>query len=76
LLSKLDEPTLIEIAQKTDGKYYRAGNKESLTNAFEEISESSQKKISVDISMGLIMITLALLLIEWGMINTKYRTLP
>ena len=76
LLSKLDEPTLIEIAQKTGGKYYRADSKESLTNAFEEISESSQKKISVDLSMGLIMITLALLLIEWGMINTKYRTLP
>jgi len=76
LLSKLDEPTLIDIAQKTDGKYYRAENEESLSNAFEEISANSQKKIPVNLSMGLMMTALALLFVEWGMINTKYRTLP
>ncbi len=76
LLSKLDEPTLIDIAQKTDGKYYRAENEKSLANAFEEISSSSQKKIPVNLSMGFMMTALALLFIEWGMINTKYRTLP
>ena len=76
LLSKLDEPTLIDIAQKTDGNYYRAENEESLANAFEEISASSQKKIPINLSSGFMMIALALLFIEWGMINTKYRTLP
>ena len=76
LLSKLDEPTLIDIAQKTDGNYYRAENEESLANAFEEISASSQKKIPINLSAGFMMIALALLFIEWGMINTKYRTLP
>jgi len=76
LLSKLDEPTLIDIAQKTGGKYYRAENKEELANAFEEISASSQKKIPINLSMGFMMTALALLFIEWGMINTKYRTLP
>ena len=76
LLSKLDEPTLIDIAQKTGGKYYRAENEESLANAFEEISANSQKKIPVNLSMGFIMTALALLFVEWGMINTKYRTLP
>ena len=76
LLSKLDEPTLIDIAQKTDGKYYRAENEGNLANAFEEISASSQQKIPINLSMGLMMTALALLFIEWGMINTKYRTLP
>ena len=76
LLSKLDELTLIDIAQKTEGKYYRAEDEESLANAFEEISSNSQQKIPVNLSMGLMMTALALLFIEWGMINTKYRTLP
>jgi Ca-activated chloride channel family protein len=76
LLSKLDEPTLIEIAEQTGGRYYKAENQNELSKAFENISSNSQKKIPVDLSMGFIMIALALLFIEWGMINTKYRTLP
>jgi Ca-activated chloride channel homolog len=76
LRSKIDEETLMDVAEKTGGKYYRAKDEESLENAFNDISEVSQKKIPMDISMGLIMLALALLFIEWGMINTKYRTLP
>jgi len=76
LLSKLDEPTLIGIAQKTGGKYYKAENEEELAMAFDDISSSVEEKIPIDLSMGFMMISLALLFIEWGMINTKYRTLP
>jgi len=76
LLSKLDEPTLIEIAQKTGGKYYKAENEEELAMAFDDISSSAEEKIPIDLSMGFMMISLALLFVEWGMINTKYRTLP
>ena len=76
LLSKLDEPTLIEIAQKTGGKYYKAENEEELANAFDDISSSTEEKIPIDLSMGFMMTALALLFLEWGMINTKYRTLP
>ena len=76
LLSKLDEPTLIEIAQKTGGKYYKAENEEGLANAFDDISSSAEEKIPIDLSMGFMMTALALLFLEWGMINTKYRTLP
>ncbi|MDD5086879.1 MAG: VWA domain-containing protein [Candidatus Nanoarchaeia archaeon] len=76
MISTLDEKTLTEIAEKTDGKYYRAEDDESLRTAFEDISKKSEKKVPVDISMGLMMLALALLFIEWGLINTKYRTLP
>lgn len=76
LLSKLDEPTLIEIAQKTGGKYYKAENEEELAKAFDDISSSAEEKIPINLSMGFMMTALALLFIEWGMINTKYRTLP
>ena len=76
LVSKLDEPTLIKIAQKTGGKYYKAENEEEINNAFEDISSSAEEKIPVNLSMGFVMIALVLLFVEWGMINTKYRTLP
>jgi Ca-activated chloride channel family protein len=76
LLSKLDEPTLIEIAQKTGGKYYKAENEEELAKAFNDISSSAEEKIPMNLSMGFMMIALALLFVEWGMINTRYRTLP
>jgi len=76
LISKLDEPTLIEIAQKTGGKYYKAENEEELNKAFDDISSSAEEKIPINLSMGFMMIALALLFVEWGMINTKYRTLP
>jgi Ca-activated chloride channel family protein len=76
LLSKLDEPTLIYIAQKTGGKYYKAENEGELSKAFDNISSSAEEKIPINLSMGFMMIALALLFIEWGMINTKYRTLP
>jgi Ca-activated chloride channel family protein len=76
LLSKLDESTLIYIAQKTGGKYYKAENEGELSKAFDNISSSAEEKIPINLSMGFMMIALALLFIEWGMINTKYRTLP
>ena len=76
LVSKLDEPTLIKIAQKTMGKYYKAENEEELSTAFDSISSSAEEKIPLNLSMGFMMIALALLFVEWGMINTKYRTLP
>ncbi len=76
LISKLDEPTLIGIAKKTGGKYYKAENEEELANAFDDISSSAEEKIPINLSMGFMMTALALLFLEWGMINTKYRTLP
>ena len=76
LFSKLDEPTLIEIAKKTGGKYYKAENEEELAKAFDDILSSAEEKIPINLSMGFMMIALALLFVEWGMINTKYRTLP
>jgi len=75
-ISKLDEDTLKLIAQNTGGKYYRAESKEELQQAYSDISASTEQKISINLQLPLLLAALFLLFVEWGLINTKYRTLP
>jgi len=75
-VSKLDSETLNRIAEETNGKYYRARNESELSEVYETIALSSVKKISFDLSLAFLLIVTILLFVEWGLINTKYRTLP
>ena len=72
----LDEETLSYIASNTEGKYYRAENVEQLNEAYNEIASLTERKISNNLSMSFIVLALLLLLYEWILINTKYRTIP
>jgi Ca-activated chloride channel family protein len=76
LLSKLDEESLQSIAYNTGGIYFRATTKEELYRAYNRILTSGTVRLSFDASPTLIMIALLLLLVEWFLINTRYRTLP
>ena len=73
---KLDEKGLIEIAAATEGKYYRAKDLDSLNNAYREIARFTTTKISKNLTLPFLVIAITLLLIEWSLINTKYRTIP
>lgn len=75
-VSKLDSETLRMIANQTDGKYYEARNESELSEIYEEIALLGIKKISLDLSLVFLITALILLFAEWGLINTKYRTLP
>ncbi len=75
-VSKLDPGPLKYISNKTDGAYYEAMNEEDLKNAYREISSVSTKSIPIKLSMPFMIVAFLLLLIEWGLVNTKYRTLP
>ncbi len=75
-ISQLDEESLKEIAEKTGGNYYRASSPDSLDMAFKEISKIEKGKIDVQLSPLLMFIALTMLFMEWGLINTKYRTFP
>jgi len=72
----LDEETLSYIAANSGGKYYKAENVEQLNNAYNEIAKVTERKISNNLSMTFIVLALMLLLYEWILINTKYRTIP
>jgi Ca-activated chloride channel family protein len=75
-ISKLDEGTLQQIAKSTGGNYYFAQDKAGIAQAYEDISKKSDKKIAINLQLGLMLLALFLLFVEWGLINTKYRTLP
>ena len=44
---EIDETTLIDIAAVTDGKYFRATDKESLSNIYQEIDKLERTKLNV-----------------------------
>ncbi len=73
---KLDEKSLIDIAAATDGKYYSAKDQSSLNDAYKEIAKLTETRISKNLTLSFLVIAIILLLIEWSLINTKYRTIP
>lgn len=75
-VSRLDEETLKTIAEKTNGIYYKAGDKDILKKIFEEIASSTIKKISLDISWACLTIGFITLILEWLLSTTKYSMLP
>ncbi len=76
IVSQVDEESLKKISSLTNGKYFLAENEETLKNAYSEISNVKKRKVTLDISTYLLMAGLVLLLIEWILLNTKYRTIP
>jgi len=72
----LDEATLRYIASETGGKYFRAPSTESLAQAYNEILATRETTIFRNLSLPFTIIALVLLLIEWILFNTKYRTIP
>lgn len=76
MVSTLDEGFLTNLAQATGGKYFRAESKEDLEKIYTEIATSEEADLPIKLSLPLMLAALALLFLEWGLINTKYRTIP
>ncbi len=74
--SKLDEEELKFIAEKTNGNYFRAEDKAGLNDAYKQIAEIKEGKNTIDLTFYSLILGLIILLIEWLLINTKFRTLP
>jgi len=72
----LDDESLGSIAVNTGGKYYKVESVDELNKAYEEISNVVERKISRELNMSFIILALLLLLYEWVLINSKYRTIP
>ncbi|HII15881.1 MAG TPA: VWA domain-containing protein [Nanoarchaeota archaeon] len=70
---KLDEDSLKLIASSTGGQYFRPTDEASLMATFSEIAVLKERPVSVDVSLYLLLVALALLLVEWGLISTKYK---
>ncbi len=75
ILSKLDEETLKRIASLTGGEYFRADDKDALVGAYKQISGLTKRKLSLNLAPIFLLIALILLVLEWVLLNTKYRTI-
>lgn len=76
IFSTLDEDSLRLISESTGGSYFPIDSPEALNHAFSSLATSSKTLESISLDMYLLLIGLVMLILEWIVINTKYRTLP
>jgi Ca-activated chloride channel homolog len=79
---KIDEKTLQDIASATNGKYFRATSNEALQKIYKEIDEMERSKIEVkefhkkkEEFFLFALFGLLLLLLEFGLRNTLFRSI-
>lgn len=80
---KIDEPLLKEIAQMTDGRYFRATNNAKLRSIYQEIDKMEKSKIDVtefrkkkEEFLPLVLIGLLLLVLELGLRYLYIKNIP
>jgi len=75
-VSKLDEDTLQAAAYNTGGQYFRAEDQSSLTETMNTIITLKTKRVAINLTQYLILAALVLFVIEYILVNTRYRILP
>jgi Ca-activated chloride channel family protein len=83
VLVEIDEKTLQDIAQLTDGKYFRATDAKSLVKVYEEIDELEKTEIEqkeyvryTELAPYFMMVALGLLLAEAVLLRTRLLSIP
>ncbi len=79
---EIDETLLLEIAEKTNGKYFRATSKQALINIYNEIDQLEKSEIEVTVFkryseafFPLTWLALIAIVIEFILKNTLFRTM-
>ena len=73
----IDKGELEAIATKTGGKFYEINTITDLSQALKDIdNESEEGKIDFNLAYVMFTIGLILLLYEWTLLNTRFRSLP
>ena len=75
-LSTIEEDSLRAAAFTTGGQYFRVSTIETLEDSFNKIIEFKRKRVSFDLSRSLLAFSLVLILLQYILVNTKYRTYP
>lgn len=76
MTSTIDDDVLTEIAQSTNGKYFRVESDEKLREAYKIIDSSSESNIPIKMYLPLLLLAIFLIFIEWGLLNTKFKSIP
>ncbi|MBI2452388.1 VWA domain-containing protein [Candidatus Pacearchaeota archaeon] len=75
-LSKADEDSLKGIALNTNGRFFKAENKEELGRTLSEIVDLKLKKVPLNLAPYFILAALAIFIFEYILFNTRYKVLP
>ena len=75
-LSKVDEDALMAVAHGTNGKFFRATNTAEISQSFGDILEYEIKNVSFNLSTQFAILALLLFILEYILINTRYRIFP
>lgn len=68
---------LLFMANATGGEHYTASDEAQLRDTYAKIQSDDQPStLQMDLTPGLMMIALFLILIEWGLLSTRFRMLP
>lgn len=72
-----NEDNLKYIANQTGGTYSHADSKEELLTAYKGIAENTNESlIRLELAPNLMLVALLLIFLEWGLISTRFRTIP
>lgn len=75
-ISTIEEQSLQAASYATGGKYFRVSSRDQMADSFQQIMEYKVKKVSFPLSDQLLTATLILLIVQYVLINTRYRVLP
>jgi len=76
IISTIDENILTEISKLTDGDYFRVETDDKLKEVYKAIASSSKSNIPINMRLPLLFLSLILIFIEWGILNTKFSSVP
>ena len=75
-ISKIDADALEAIAYNTNGKSFFIEDKEDFDEYFKEVIETTEGNVSLEISSYLLIIGIILVILNWVLINTRFKVLP
>jgi Ca-activated chloride channel family protein len=72
----IDLEELQVLANSTGGTSYHPASRQELLEAYADIAASEKVKASLDLTFWLLAYILVVLVLEWVLINTRYRIIP
>lgn len=75
-ISKMDEDSLKALAFNTNGIFLVATDKAALEESFQKIASLKTGTVKIDLVSELLIALLVLLLLEFWLVNTRYRLFP
>jgi Ca-activated chloride channel family protein len=74
--TKLDEEALTAISEATGGTFFRAEDRDEFGEAMRDVFDIKKGQVPFDLSVFFLILGLILVLVEWGILNTRRRILP